>query len=71
MLDEEPCEIYTISSGRLVQRSRPIIVLGCHVRAVLDEEACKIQIIVDRRLMQWSRPSVVLGDDDVGGVVDE
>jgi len=44
-----------------MQRSLPIFVLGCHVRAVLNEEPREIEMTAPGRLMQRSLPIFVLG----------
>jgi hypothetical protein len=43
VLDEEPGHIHMSLEGRPMQRSRPIIVLGCRIGAVLNEEPGQIQ----------------------------
>ena len=42
VFDEEPREIQMSIRERPMQRSQPILVLRCHVNAVLDEEWCKM-----------------------------
>ena len=53
-----------------MQRSPAVLVLGCHVGAVLDEEPGQIHITPFRCPMERSRPVLVLGRR-VGAVLDE
>ena len=56
--------------GRPMQRSRPVLVLGCRVGAVLDEEPGHIHVIPCGCPMQRSRPVLVLGCH-VGAMLDQ
>ena len=44
-----------------MQRSRPVLALGCCVGTVLDEKPGQIHITAEGRLMQRSRPVLALG----------
>jgi len=57
----ELCEIHMAIERRHIQRSRPVLVLGFHIGAMLDEEPCEIQMTVLRRPMERSQPIVVRG----------
>ena len=53
-----------------MQRSPPVLVLGCGVGAVTNEEPSYIHMTPGGREMQRSRPVLVLGSR-VGAVIDE
>jgi hypothetical protein len=40
MLDEEPCKIEVTPLRRQMEQSRPALILGCRVGAMLDKELC-------------------------------
>jgi hypothetical protein len=61
MLEEEPGQVNMATSRRLMQRSRSVLVPGCHVRAVLDEDPGKVHLTFFGCSMQRSRPMLVLG----------
>ena len=53
-----------------MERSRPALVLGCGVGAVLDEDPCNIEMTVPGRLVEGCQPVLVLGGS-VGVSLDE
>jgi hypothetical protein len=44
VVDEEPCDIGVAVEGRRMERCPPILVMGCHVGAMLDEDLCDIEM---------------------------
>jgi hypothetical protein len=61
MLDEQACEVEVTTFGRSMQRSPPVLVLGCRVCAMLHKQLREIDIAPFGRPMQWSTPVLVLG----------
>jgi hypothetical protein len=53
-----------------MQRSRPVLVLGCRVGASLDEESGQIYMTPRGRQLKWGRPVLALGSR-IGAVLDE
>jgi hypothetical protein len=47
--------------GHAMQRSRPVIVLGCRISAMLDEEPGQIHMTPFEHPMQRSRPVNAVG----------
>ena len=53
-----------------MQQGRPVLILGCHIGAVLDEELGHIHMTPFERPKQWSRPMLILCCR-VGAVLDK
>jgi hypothetical protein len=49
---EKPRDIHTSPDSRLMQRSPPVLVLGCHISAVLDEDARNFHMSIFGNPMQ-------------------
>jgi len=61
VLDEELNQIRITLFGCQMYRSRPVLALGCHIRAVLDGELGQIHMTPFACQMQWCRPVLRLG----------